>query len=178
MEEGVKPAISQGIRKGNAMQKQQDIDQTLVIGNGEDAPQQVVDQVLTIQQMVQATGLSAHTLRYYERAGLMQQVERNDTNGYRAYTRQHIDWVEFIKRLRATGMPIRDIQNYTELILQGEQTVLDRMHLLKQHRHRVETHLLEVSQHLAAITKKIAYYEQQSDQNQFMTCDGTPPDKK
>lgn len=157
------------------MQKQQDRDQTLVIEKEDAAQQQqIMDQALTIRQVAQATGLSAHTLRYYERVGLMQPVWRNETNGYRAYTWQHIGWIEFIKRLRATGMPIRDIQSYTEMILQGEQTVPDRMRLLKQHRTRVEAHLLEVSQHLAAITTKIAYYEQQSDQYQAMTCDGTP----
>lgn len=158
------------------MQAQQDIDQTLVIEH-EDAleQRQGMDQVLTVQQMAQLTGISAHTLRYYERAGLMQPVGRNETNGYRAYTQQHIGWIEFIKRLRATGMPIRDIQRYTELILQGEQTVPDRMHLLKQHRDRVEAHLLEVRQHLAAITTKISYYEAyQSGQQPAVTCDGGP----
>lgn len=132
---------------------------------------QVMDDVLTIQQMAQATGLSAHTLRYYERAGLMQQrVGRDHANGYRAYTQQHVLWVEFIKRLRATGMPIRDIQRYTELMRQGEQTIPARMQLLKQHRSRVEAHLNEVEHHLSAITAKIAYYEQHNDQHQFAIC--------
>ncbi|HEU5347814.1 MAG TPA: MerR family transcriptional regulator [Ktedonobacterales bacterium] len=157
------------------MQKPQDIDQTLVIEQGDAAqPQQGADQVFTVQQMAQATGISAHTLRYYERAGLMQPAGRNNTNGYRAYTQQHVGWVLFIKRLRATGMPIRDIQRYTELILLGEQTVPDRMRLLKEHQTRVEAHLEEVSQHLAAITAKIAYYEHQvgEQHSQSLTCDG------
>ena len=131
---------------------------------------QVMDQVLTIQQMEQATGLSAHTLRYYERAGLMwQQVERDEGNGYRSYTRRHIVWIEFIKRLRATGMHIRDIQRYTELFRQGEQTIPARMQLLRQHQSQVEAHLREVEQHLSAITTKIAYYEQQYTQNQAVS---------
>jgi DNA-binding transcriptional MerR regulator len=128
---------------------------------------QVIDNVLTIQQMVQATGLSAHTLRYYERAGLMSvQVRRDDANGYRSYTRQHVSWIEFIKRLRTTGMPIRDIRRYTKLIQQGDQTMPERLQLLKQHRNRVEAHLREEERHLAAITHKIDIYEQQS-----RTCD-------
>jgi DNA-binding transcriptional MerR regulator len=141
-------------RKGNAMQKLQ-----------------VREQELTIQQMVQETGLSAHTLRYYERAGLMrQEVGRNDGNGYRSYTQQHVIWIEFIKRLRATGMHIRDIQLYTELLRQGEQTIPERMQLLKQHRSRVEEHLREVEQHLSAITKKIEHYEQQYVHHQSVPC--------
>src|ERR1700712_1041024 len=137
------------------------------------ANQPIVDNQLTIQQMAQATGLSAHTLRYYERAGLMQEyVERDDMNGYRAYTGQHVRWIEFIKRLRATGMPIRDIQRYTELSRQGEETMPERMQLLQQHRSRVEEHQREVAQHVAAITAKIAYYEQRS-----VTCDQEPPSR-
>jgi DNA-binding transcriptional MerR regulator len=131
----------------------------------------VMDDVLTIQQVAQITGLSAHTLRYYERAGLMRlHVGRDDANGYRFYTREHVTWIEFIKRLRATGMPIRDIQRYTELLRQGEQTVAERIQLLKEHRSRVEEHLSEVEHYLSAITKKIAYYEHQDAQNQLMLC--------
>jgi DNA-binding transcriptional MerR regulator len=123
------------------------------------------EQALNIQQMAQATGLSAHTLRYYERAGLMRpQVERDEANGYRSYSPEHVAWIEFLKRLRATGMPIRDIQRYTELCRQGEQTMPARLQLLKQHQSRIEEHLKEVEQHLEAITSKIAYYEQQFTQ--------------
>ena len=135
---------------------------------------QVMDDVLTIQQVAQITGLSAHTLCYYERAGLMRpHVGRDDGNGYRSYTQQHVTWIEFIKRLRSTGMPIRDIQRYTELFRQGEQTIPERMQLLKQHRSRVEEHLNEVEHYLSAITAKIAYYEQQDAQNQ-LTASSSP----
>ncbi len=121
---------------------------------------QVKERELTIQQMAEATGLSAHTLRYYERVGLMiQSVGREDGNGYRAYTWEHVQWIGFVKRLRSTGMPIRDIQRYTELMRQGDGTTVERMQLLKQHRVRVEARLQEEQQHLAAIDKKIVDYE-------------------
>ena len=126
--------------------------------------QQVMEKELNIQQMAQATGLSAHTLRYYERAGLMiEHVRRDEGNGYRSYSHQHVTWIEFLKRLRATGMPIRDIQRYTELLRQGEQTIPERLQLLKQHQSRVE-------EHLEAITSKIAYYEQLHCQHQPVSC--------
>jgi DNA-binding transcriptional MerR regulator len=99
--------------------------------------QQVMEKEFNIQQMAQATGLSAHTLRYYERAGLMiEHVGRDGGNGYRSYTSQHVAWIEFLKRLRATEMPIRDIQRYTELVRQGEQTMPERL----QPTHKPLTH--------------------------------------
>ena len=74
-------------------------------------------------------------------------------------------WIEFLKRLRATGMPIREIHRYTELVRQGEQTMPARLQLLKQYQSRVEQHLKEVEQHLEAITSKIAYYETMNEMN-------------
>jgi DNA-binding transcriptional MerR regulator len=122
---------------------------------------QIMEDALNIQQMALVTGLSAHTLRYYERAGLMRRrIGRNDTNQYRYYTQQDVSWLTFIKRLRATGMPIREIQRYTELVRQGDQTAPERMNLLRQHQKRVQEQLKEVQEHLTAITNKIAYYEQ------------------
>lgn len=119
------------------------------------------NEILTIQQMAQLSGLSAHTLRYYERAGLMpRHVGRKAGNGYRYYTQRDVNWLHFIKCLRATGMPIRDIQCYTQLMAHGESTTEARMQLLQQHRSRVEEHLHEVQQHLAAINKKITLYEE------------------
>ena len=128
------------------------------------AKTQAVGNILTIQQMAQATGLSTYTLRYYERAGLMQQVDRDEANGYRVYTWQHVDWVEFIKLLRATGMTIHDIQAYTELILQGEQTIPERRRLLKEHQSRIEAHLQQFEQYRAAVMKKIEHYEDRENQ--------------
>src|SRR5450432_892986 len=140
--------------------------------------QQIMEKELNIQQMVQATGLSAHTLRYYERAGLMREhVERDEGNGYRSYTPQHVAWIEFLKRLRPTGMPIRDIQRYTELVRQGEQTMPERLQLLKQHQSRVEEHMQEVEHHLEAITLKITRYEQQFNQHQPLSCDESLPSR-
>ncbi len=135
---------------------------------------QVMEKGLTIQEMVEITGVSAYTLRYYERAGLMRpQVERDDSSGYRAYTQEHVNWIAFIKRLRATGMPIRDIQRYTELLRAGEHTIPERMQLLRDHQCRVEEHLRETEQHLAAITTKIAHYEQRYAEGRPVHCDET-----
>ncbi len=120
------------------------------------------DDTLTIQQAVVVTGLSAHTLRYYERAGLMQEpVGRHDANGYRYYSQQDISWIGFIKCLRTTGMQIRDIRRYTELMRQGEETITERMQLLREHQNRIEEHLNEVEKYFSAITAKITCQIQQ-----------------
>jgi len=122
--------------------------------------QPIIEQALTIQQMAQATGLSAHTLRYYERAGLMlQPVKRKEASGYRSYRLQDVAWIELLKHLRATGMPIRTLQRYAQLLRQGEQTIPERLQLLNQHQNRVEAQLQEVQHHLEVITRKIASYE-------------------
>jgi DNA-binding transcriptional MerR regulator len=91
-----------------------------------------------------------------------------------------VRWIEFIKRLRATGMPIRDVQRYTELLRQGEQTIPERMQLLRQHQSRVEEHLREVEHHLEAITTKIAHYERQyAAQQEPVDCgEGSIPGKQ
>ena len=118
------------------------------------------EKALNIQQMAQVTGLSAHTLRYYERAGLMlERVERDEGNGYRFYSQEDVVWIEFLKRLRATGMAIREIHRYTELVRQGGQTLPERLQLLKEHQSRVEEHLKEVERHLEVIRFKVACYE-------------------
>src|SRR5579883_1371790 len=119
-------------------------------------------QALNIQQMAQVTGLSAHTLRYYERAGLMlERVKRDEGNGYRSYSQEDVAWIEFLKRLRATGMPIREMRRYTKLVRLGGQTMPERLQLLKQHQRQVEQRLKEIEQHLEAISAKISCYEQQ-----------------
>jgi DNA-binding transcriptional MerR regulator len=116
--------------------------------------------LLTIQQMVQITGLSAHTLRYYERAGLMlRRVGRDGSSGYRQYTRAEVEWIEFLKRLRATGMPIREVRRYATLLPGGDETIAERLQVLKEHHRRVQAQLEEGAQHLAYITRKIAMYE-------------------
>ena len=83
---------------------------------------------MTIQEFANLTGLTVHTLRYYEQIGLLGPVPRTAA-GHRHYGRQELDWVNFIKRLKATEMPLRDILRYAELRQQGERTLLERQAL-------------------------------------------------
>ncbi len=113
----------------------------------------------TIQQIAAATGLSVHTLRYYERIGLLNAIARDGSSGHRRYSQSDIAWIGFLKHLRATGMPIRQVQRYADLLRQGDATINARQQLLEEHQAVIEAHLAEVQQHLTAICTKIALYK-------------------
>lgn len=120
----------------------------------------------TIKEMAEQTGVSLHTLRYYEREGLLPSVSRLD-NGYRLYTIDDVGWVNFVKCLRDTGMSISQIRQYVELMQEGEHTSLDRQRLLEDHQCFVEEQLREWEQKLKMIRNKIAHYR-------HVTGNGTP----
>jgi len=114
---------------------------------------------LTIQQVAEATGLSAHTLRYYERVGLIHPIDREE-NSRRRYTPDDIGWIEFLIKLRATGMSIREMQRYAELQRRGDETLAQRVEMLKSLRDKVEAHMEELNEHLKLIHYKIEIYQQ------------------
>jgi len=112
---------------------------------------------LTIQEVALATGLTPHTLRYYERIGLIHPINREE-NTRRIYTADDVGWIEFLLKLRATGMSIRDMQRYAELQRQGDETLPERVEMLKSLRDKVECHIEEMNEHLKLIHYKIDYY--------------------
>jgi DNA-binding transcriptional MerR regulator len=116
---------------------------------------------LSIAEMAEATGLTTHTLRYYEREGLMLTAIDRASSTHRRYSTADIGWVTFLTKLRSTGMPIRDMKQYVELVRTGDTTTRDRLELLVAHRERVLAQLDEVTASLAAIDRKITSYEGQ-----------------
>lgn len=120
----------------------------------------ITDARLAISEVAEATGLSTHTLRYYERAGLMLTPVDRASSSHRRYTEADIAWVGFLTKLRSTGMPIAVVAEYAELVRRGDVTTADRLELLQRHRISVLAQLEEVTQSLAAIDKKIALYEE------------------
>jgi DNA-binding transcriptional MerR regulator len=114
---------------------------------------------LTIADAARLTGISAYTLRYYERAGLIDGVGRAGS-GHRRYSDDDLAWIEVLQRLRATGMPIRDIRRYAELVRAGEGNEEERLALLKEHRDGVRAQLAQVRQHLTFIERKIETYQE------------------
>jgi DNA-binding transcriptional MerR regulator len=112
---------------------------------------------LTIAEVAERTGLTRYTLRYYERDGLMLEVGRADS-GHRRYTEDDLGWIELITKLRATGMPIRDVRRYAELVRAGDGNEAERLELLHAHRERVRARLEAMAAHLDAIDMKISLY--------------------
>ncbi|AOI78811.1 MULTISPECIES: MerR family transcriptional regulator [Burkholderia] len=113
---------------------------------------------LTIGQVAELTGVSTHTLRYYEQAGLLRAISRTAA-GHRLYAPADLDWLDFVMRLKATGMPIAQMQAFAVLREQGESTFGARRDLLVAHRDAVRAHIAELQASLDAIGEKIAYYE-------------------
>ncbi len=116
-----------------------------------------VDGPLTVGQVAELTGLSTHTLRWYERVGLLEGIAR-DGSGHRRYTRIDLRRLVLLMRLRATGMPVSEMQRYAELVRAGAPTDLERMHLLEDHRDRVLSHIADLHRDLDVINSKIAGY--------------------
>jgi DNA-binding transcriptional MerR regulator len=116
-----------------------------------------MDTELSIQQVAVVTQLSTHTLRYYERIGLLAAIGRA-SSGHRRYSNHDIAWINFLTRLRATGMPIREMQQFAELRRQGNHTFSQRRQLLESHQQHVKQHIEELTQNLNVIQEKIQHY--------------------
>ena len=101
-------------------------------------------------------GTSAHTLRYYERIGLVR-VDR-DTSGHRHYDAASVRRLVFLTRMRTSGMPIRDLRRYIDLVEAGQDTVPERLTLLTEHREGLRARIDELRLALAATEYKIAAY--------------------
>jgi DNA-binding transcriptional MerR regulator len=114
---------------------------------------------LSISEAARASGLSAHTLRYYERAGLLEPVSR-DGSGHRRYRAADLERITFLAKLRATGMPIRDVRRYAELMSAGEATKEERLALLEAHREAVLVGLERTARNLELIERKIDVYKE------------------
>jgi DNA-binding transcriptional MerR regulator len=124
-----------------------------------DEPQQ---EEMTIAQAAEEAGVSVHTLRYYERAGLLAPIDRNGS-GHRRFTPEDVEWVVVCTKFRATGMPIRRLREYAELVRQGEGNEAERLALLEAHREDVRAQLREVRRNLELIDYKIDLYRGRLD---------------
>jgi DNA-binding transcriptional MerR regulator len=112
--------------------------------------------IYTPGQVVEKTGFSLDTLRYYERIGLLDGVART-SGGRRQYGEDDIGWLELLRCLRETGMPIARMLQFAELC-RDEQSVADRIGLLEEHDREVEQRIAELEAQREHIRGKIAYY--------------------
>jgi DNA-binding transcriptional MerR regulator len=117
-----------------------------------------VAEPLSISEVAAETGVSAHTLRYYERIGLLASVPRA-RSGHRRYGDEDLRWIRFLRKMQATGMPIRKMLAYARLVRRGDATAGERRAILEDHRAEVVARLAELHECLDLIDKKIAMYE-------------------
>src|SRR5262245_19645313 len=113
----------------------------------------------TISDAARLSGVSAHTLRYYERAGLLDPIDRA-TSGHRRYAEEDLARIQFLTKLRSTGMPIRQVRKYAQLLRQGDDSHVARLALLESHREAVRADLAETERNLELIDRKIAFYRE------------------
>ncbi|HEX2314177.1 MAG TPA: aldo/keto reductase [Thermomonospora sp.] len=127
-----------------------------------------MDEGLTIAEAAERAGLTTHTLRYYEKAGLLDAPERSMI-GHRRYGPRDMERIRLITRLRATGMAIADVRRYFELVRAGPETTAARLRVLRAHRARVVGRIEQLRDDLTAIDHKIALYEQREKEAEMST---------
>lgn len=111
-----------------------------------------------ISNAAQQSGLSAHTLRYYERIGLLDAVPRAQ-GGQRRYSAAELAWIAFLLRLRVTRMPIGKMLAFAELRRAGDATVANRRRMLEDHLAEVESEIDAMQQAAGQLRLKIAHYQ-------------------
>ncbi|MFB7515286.1 MerR family transcriptional regulator [Streptomyces sp. NPDC056144] len=127
----------------------------------------------TISEVAALTGLTAHTLRWYERIGLMPHVDRSHT-GQRRFTERDLNWLAFVGKLRLTGMPVADMVRYAEMVRAGDHTRDERRELLESTRRDVLARISELQDTLAVLDIKISLYGNHGiNENHGTACGGT-----
>jgi DNA-binding transcriptional MerR regulator len=130
---------------------------------------------MKIGELARRSGLTAHTIRYYERIGLLPYADR-DRSSQRDYDASILIWIEFLGRLKTTGMPIREMLRYAALRERGVGTEAERRDLLEQHRERVRAHVAELQACLLVLDTKIAGYP--GEQQRMVNHDAALPERR
>ena len=117
----------------------------------------------TIREVSEKTGLSPHTLRYYEKEGLLSDVERR-SGGFRQYTDEDLEALGLICCLKNTGMSLQEITCFIELTRGGDQTLKERVELLRAHRENVLARMEQMQKYLDKVTWKLNYYSERLKQ--------------
>ena len=118
-----------------------------------------MESLLFISDISKKTGLSIHTLRYYEQIGLLKNIHRNQS-GRRVYTKLDMEWLEWVKRLKSTGMPLEKMQDFAQFRLQGEQTLKQRQALLIAHSVQLKQDIQRLNYLQFIVDYKIEIYAQ------------------
>lgn len=128
----------------------------------------------TIQEVSRKTGLSAHTLRYYEKEGLLAGVERTQ-GGIRQYSDEDLEALGLICCLKNTGMPLQAISRFMKLTQKGEFTLKERVELLREHKDNVQAHIDELERYLEKVSQKLQHYTDMLNAYETRTEHGSQP---
>lgn len=113
---------------------------------------------MNVTEFSKRVGLSPHTVRYYDKIGLLDDIHRLP-NGHRYFSMKDVTWIEFVQRLKDTGMPLEKILEYAILRKNGAETLLARQELLLEHSRNIRKHITEQQQHLKKVNEKISLYQ-------------------
>lgn len=117
-----------------------------------------LEKYYSMKEVTQITGLSEHTLRFYEKQQLIINIKR-DSNNYRLYSDFDIQWIQFLTKVKSTNMPLKDIQKYAELMAIGNSTLAEREEMLLKHKQRITEQISTLSDILIQIDNKLQRYQ-------------------
>ena len=118
----------------------------------------LVEKTYTIQEAAEEMNVSAHTLRYYEKIGLLPAIQRGE-NGRRNYTEEDLGWVYWLKLLRESGMNIRSMKRYVQITRAGDYTIDERCEMLEEHRDQLRTQIKKLQGYLKKLEQKVEFYQ-------------------
>lgn len=116
-------------------------------------------QTFGIGRVSELTGLTAHTLRFYEQEGLLLGPVRRDAAGRRIFSDEEVGWLRVCTKLRSSGMPLPEIQRYAQLAREGAGNEQERFEILRAHEERVRQQVTDLQEALETIHAKIEIYQ-------------------
>ncbi len=125
-----------------------------------------------IKDVAKLCGLSAYTIRFYDKEGLLPFITRSDT-GNRQFSESDLDMIRLICCLKNTGMPIKEIKTYIDLFMEGNHTVPQRKQIMMDHHASILSQISELQTQMGVIARKIAFYETMADASPCCNCNKT-----
>lgn len=116
----------------------------------------------TMREVVEKTGITPHTLRFYEKEGVLPAVDR-DVNGVRKFNEHYVDCVEMVRALRSAGLPLAEIKQYVELYNSGDRTLHLRKTMLANQKSKVEEQITRLMKTLEKLNYKLALIDAQEN---------------
>ncbi len=119
-----------------------------------------------ISEISERSGLSIHTLRYYEKEGLLTNISRNES-GRRVYSEVDLVWLAWIQRLKSTGMSLEDIKRFSDLRSKGDSSIPDRKNMLIEHSKKLKSDIQRLQNELDIVEYKVEAYQEK--ENELLT---------